>query len=619
MSESRPSVVRGQPYLTVALLIAIALLLPLLPRPVAAGPYDWQVQQMYVAYYGRPGDPAGLDYWAGRLAETGGNWFADVVNAFGISDEYTSRFAALGDETLINNLYRQLFNRAAEPAGLDFYVDLLNGTNASGLNPGRRRSTLAQIALDIANGAQNDDLIILENKLEFAQVFTEFVQASGYAYTAEHIRCTANLVAQVDLSLASVDQSTENPRYCLRPIYGLNFSPYLDGQDPNEGVTIPEEQLRERMAIVAGKTEVWLRCFGTRNGLEKCGAIAREFGLKAAVGAWLSNDLDANERQIDSLVRLGQAGEVDLAIVGSEVLLRGDLSSQQLLAYMVRVKQALPHLPVATADAYRIFLDHPELVAASDVILANLYPYWEGIGLADAVAAVDDWVGQLRFAAGDKPVMVSETGWPSCGDGIGEAVPSPENAAVYLRNFVSLARSTNIEYFYFEAFDQDWKALQEGPQGACWGIWDREGVLKPGVQTLFDGNLVADNWSGDRMIGGPGEPGIRFSRVPSLGSFDDLEGQVVHVRPSKTGVAVYIRVNGRWYIKPTLASPVTPIDPDGHFFTDITTGGVDEQATAIAVFLIPRGYSPPAVFSGLVLPDELYEQAVASIQMPRFE
>ena len=35
--------------------------------------YRDQVQIMYVAYYGRPGDAGGLDFWAGKLEGVDGN------------------------------------------------------------------------------------------------------------------------------------------------------------------------------------------------------------------------------------------------------------------------------------------------------------------------------------------------------------------------------------------------------------------------------------------------------------------------------------------------------------------------------------------------------------------
>jgi hypothetical protein len=168
-------------------------------------PYGRQLQQMYVAYYGRPGDPGGVNYWAGRMALVGGNWIPDLVNAFGNSVEYTERFGDLTDVALIDNLYQQLFNRSAEPVGLGFYVDLLNGTNVSGLNPTRRQSTLAQIALDIANGTSGSDVLTLDNKLDVATAFTRQILITKHRYEAPDIPLAVRFVATVNEDRQSVD------------------------------------------------------------------------------------------------------------------------------------------------------------------------------------------------------------------------------------------------------------------------------------------------------------------------------------------------------------------------------------------------------------------------------
>jgi hypothetical protein len=168
------------------------------------GTYVQQVQTMYIAYYGRPGDPGGVGYWAGRLVEVGGNWITDLVNAFGTSPEYTERFGGLPPEALIDNLYQQLFNRVADPVGGGFYIDLLAGTNASGLNPTLRHSTLAQIALDIANGALNEDRTILENKQSVAQYFTNRIVETGQRYLAEDIVAAVDIMELVTLGNDSV-------------------------------------------------------------------------------------------------------------------------------------------------------------------------------------------------------------------------------------------------------------------------------------------------------------------------------------------------------------------------------------------------------------------------------
>jgi len=169
-------------------------------------PYEQQVQQWYVAYYGRPGDPAGVDYWADRLAQTDGVWIAELLNAFVESSEYTERFAGLTDASLINNLFLRLFNREADAAGLGFYLDLLNGSNVSGFNPELRQSTLVRIALDVANGAQSetDDQRILANKLAVAGYFTKAIRSSRHDYGASEIDRAAYILEGVGLGTESV-------------------------------------------------------------------------------------------------------------------------------------------------------------------------------------------------------------------------------------------------------------------------------------------------------------------------------------------------------------------------------------------------------------------------------
>ena len=108
------------------------------------------------------------------------------------------------------------------------------------------------------------------------------------------------------------------------------------------------------------------------------------------------------------------------------------------------------------------------------------------------------------------------------------------------------------------------------------------------------------------------QPAIVFDYIPPFGSFEDLTGRVSCADPAGYAAAVYINVNG-WWTKPTFATPLTPIQPDGTWVTDITTGGSDQFATEIAVFLVPAGFAPPLMSGGNVLPDALYAGAAAYI------
>lgn len=112
------------------------------------------------------------------------------------------------------------------------------------------------------------------------------------------------------------------------------------------------------------------------------------------------------------------------------------------------------------------------------------------------------------------------------------------------------------------------------------------------------------------------EPAVTFVSVPPYGSFQNLTGRAFNVNPATHGVAVYIFVGG-WWTKPYADSRVTLINPDGSWTCDITTGGIDEQATRIAAFLIPLAYSPPVVLGSASLPSELAANALASLEVIR--
>ena len=140
------------------------------------------IQNAYLAYYGRPADPAGLDYWTGRLKEAGGN-LGEIIAAFGTSAEFTERFGQLDTTELVEAIYQRLFKRDADPEGLAFYRDLLES--------GQKH--LGSIALDIFNGVKREgdrqvpplDWEIIEELQRTADAFTEQVRLGDLDYSGE--------------------------------------------------------------------------------------------------------------------------------------------------------------------------------------------------------------------------------------------------------------------------------------------------------------------------------------------------------------------------------------------------------------------------------------------------
>jgi GPH family glycoside/pentoside/hexuronide:cation symporter len=255
-------------------------------------------------------------------------------------------------------------------------------------------------------------------------------------------------------------------------LYGLCFSAYARGQ--GAGDVLPPSQVRRRVALVAPHTR-WLRSFSCTEGHELIPSIACEHGLKTMVGAWISADRERNEREIHSLIALAQAGRVDIAVVGNEVLLRGELPEAELLAYIARVKEAVPEdVRVGCVDAYYVFLERPALVAACDVLLPNCYPFWEGADIAWAAHYLKRMHALVQAAGGEKPVMLAETGWPGAGQAVGGAVPSAENAMRYFIDVQTWARREGVKVFHFASFDEPWKLQPEGEVGTQWGLWDAD-------------------------------------------------------------------------------------------------------------------------------------------------
>jgi len=132
-----------------------------------------QVEDVYIAYYQRPGDPTGTRYWADRLDASGGNLNA-IIDAFGNSPESLALYGPINSSTIghvIDEIYLALFNRLPDAAGKAFYVN--------GFNNGT--FTAASIALNVLNGAQNNDAVAVANKEQAAAEFTQTVDGRTFA------------------------------------------------------------------------------------------------------------------------------------------------------------------------------------------------------------------------------------------------------------------------------------------------------------------------------------------------------------------------------------------------------------------------------------------------------
>ena len=309
-----------------------------------------------------------------------------------------------------------------------------------------------------------------------------------------------NKAADVTLNYMTPTAVVKGPSLHVAPLsrQSINVADTVPGQfSVSTVVTSDQPVIAERsMYWDAGLTEAriaalldtvspysdWVRTFSSTGVCAGIPALAKAKGLKVAAGCDLSSDPAYNEAEVNGLVALARSGKIDMAVVGEESLYFNFVSEPQLLDYIRRLKAT--GVPTTTSDTWGELLGHPAVMSECDVILANMYPYWENVDISQAVAHVDWSYQQVVKGAPGKEVII-DTGWPTAGDQKGAAVPSQANANYFLANFIAWANARQVPYFYFEAFDEPWKAKHEGPVGSHWGIWDNNGQMKPGVQGIL--------------------------------------------------------------------------------------------------------------------------------------
>jgi GPH family glycoside/pentoside/hexuronide:cation symporter len=305
------------------------------------------------------------------------------------------------------------------------------------------------------------------------------VSSSFYALnkleTLVSLNAAGKYPTDVNPTISESDVQSQFRSHLNAGLYGICFSPYKERQ--NVGDQLTGTQIDERMEVIAPYTQ-WVRSFSCTDGNELIPVSARSKGLKSVAGAWISDDKNRNELEIQGLIHQAKKGMVDIAVVGNEVLLRGELSLEELLGYIQRVKDEVPNVQVGYVDAYYQFVQHPQLIEECDVILANCYPFWEGCDIDRATAYLDQMHQMVVEVSNGKPVLVAETGWPNLGEANQNAVPSKLNAMKYFVNVMNWSKDKGVDTFYFSSFDESWKIRQEGEVGARWGIWDKNENLK---------------------------------------------------------------------------------------------------------------------------------------------
>lgn len=158
------------------------------------GVYTNAVQQLYVAYFGRPADTAGLAYWEGVVTKANGSTAA-VSAAFAASAEYKAAYANLDAQHVVAQVYQNLFGHQPDLPGLNFWSQALIAG----------QMTVDNVVTQIAAGAQGSDLTAYNNKVAAATAFTAALDTTAevLAYSGD----AANAAAKTFIAGVTDDAS----------------------------------------------------------------------------------------------------------------------------------------------------------------------------------------------------------------------------------------------------------------------------------------------------------------------------------------------------------------------------------------------------------------------------
>lgn len=132
------------------------------------------IQKLYIAYYARPADPTGLNYWANAL-DSNSTGINAIVDTFASSTEAQSLYgSATSVADRITVLYQNILGRTPDAPGLAYY----QGEVEAG------RLSLGKAAIALLEGAQTSgETAVINNRLELAQKFTQHIDANATPYT----------------------------------------------------------------------------------------------------------------------------------------------------------------------------------------------------------------------------------------------------------------------------------------------------------------------------------------------------------------------------------------------------------------------------------------------------
>jgi len=284
-------------------------------------------------------------------------------------------------------------------------------------------------------------------------------------------------------------------------LYGVNYD-IRNGPDwltIDNGRCKPYDQIVSELTQLRDMITNRIRVYSI-NDCDTAATVLRasqEVGdMQVWLGLWASEDPAVFEGERARFLDLLSTVNMDNVIgvhVSSEAIYREEITVSEAVALREIIKDDLVaagiEAPVTVADIIDTYLANPQLVAVdNNVVTFNQFPFWERTtNINDAAAYMSERVGLLENLARGRQIIVTETGWGDEGENEAANPANPPAMRKWLRDFVCLAESRNWQYFWFNAYDHDWRRINEDIPDDVeghFGLFDEQGNLKPHIADL---------------------------------------------------------------------------------------------------------------------------------------
>jgi len=293
--------------------------------------------------------------------------------------------------------------------------------------------------------------------------------------------------------------------------HGVSYGPFRDGQRPG-GELPTREQVAEDLRIIS-KHWSMIRMYGSRGVAETACAVIKEekLPLRILVGAWITPEkavgdkapaADAlaanakeNKAEVEKAIELANAypGIVLGVSVGNETLVEWSdhrCDADTLIKYLRQTRAAVS-VPVTTCDDYN-FWNKAHSVAVGkecDFVSVHIYAMWNKQQLVDAMDWTRSTLASIKTNHPGIPVVITEIGWATNKGTNGyQAIgivtsPNEREQELFFRSLRDWATQVRQPYFYFSAFDENWKGGTEPNEvEKHWGVFKADRTPKKVMQ-----------------------------------------------------------------------------------------------------------------------------------------